>query len=139
MPHHFLIDATYRLCKIPIRPKNYPPQKLLQLWILLHDHSARALFNLLTIPDILSSRMIWMKKCTWSSWILNSLIHYMLSQNTSYNNFLKRMTNFASQQNPPMIFQYLHQMTTQPFFWMDFSIVSAHSQVMSEFVPLRQV
>jgi hypothetical protein len=49
-------------------------------------------FNLCTTSATLSSGLVWMIRCMWSSWILNSLIHHLLIRHASYNNFLRRMT-----------------------------------------------
>ena len=49
-------------------------------------------FNLCTTSATLSSGLVWMIRCMWSSWTLNSLIHHLLIRHASYNNFLRRMT-----------------------------------------------
>src|SRR5512139_2036667 len=48
-------------------------------------------FSLCTTSATLSFGFVWMIRCTWSSWILSSLVHHLLIRHASYNNFLRRM------------------------------------------------
>jgi hypothetical protein len=49
-------------------------------------------FNLCITSATLSLGFVWMIRCTWSSWILSSLVHHLFMRHASYNNFLRRMT-----------------------------------------------
>ena len=124
--------------KYPSAQEAMSPQKLFQLRILFSYHPTRSPFSLCTTSATLSLGFVWMIICTWSSSILSSLIHHLFIRHASYNNFLRRMTTLP-RSTRRRIFRYPHQVVLQTVFRMGPRLVSSHSQIMSQFAPLRQV
>src|SRR4030042_1160042 len=133
-PHDVFINVAYCFGKIPIRPKAISPQKLFELWILFSYHPTRSPFEPL-YP--VSHPIVWLRLDDNMYVVLfdTQLTDPPLIHPACFPQQLPQADDHFASQYPPTILRYPHQVVLQTVFRMGPSLVSGHSQIMSEFDP----